>query len=46
MELHIYEKGLHALSLATEITAEGKEEINIHASTWFDTACDWVNNCL
>ncbi|MGN0831093.1 MAG: alpha/beta hydrolase [Candidatus Ornithospirochaeta sp.] len=45
-ELHIYEKGLHALSLGTEVTAGREEEINIHASTWFEYACDWVNNCL
>lgn len=45
-ELHLYEKGPHALSLATEITAEREEEINSHAASWFDLACDWIKNCL
>ena len=44
-ELHIYEKGPHALSLATEITAQSSCEINNHVSTWFSLACDWIKNC-
>lgn len=45
-ELHIYEKGPHALSLATDITAEREEDVNNHASSWFDLACYWIKNCL
>ena len=41
-ELHIYEKGPHALSLATESTAESEDQVNPHAATWFDLASDWI----
>lgn len=41
-ELHIFEKGPHALSLATEATAEKTDQINEHVSKWFDLACEWI----
>lgn len=44
-ELHIYEKGPHALSLATTCTAETKEQVMPHVASWFELACEWVENC-
>ena len=41
-EMHIYQKGPHALSLAKDFTADTDEQINEHVSTWFSLATDWI----
>ncbi|MFC2821215.1 MAG: alpha/beta hydrolase [Sphaerochaeta sp.] len=41
-ELHIFQRGPHALSLAEEYTADGPEEINPHVSTWWKLAQEWI----
>lgn len=43
-ELHVFEKGPHALSLAVESTAQNEDEINRHASSWFGLCISWLNN--
>lgn len=43
-ELHVFEKGPHALSLATEATAECDEQIDPHAASWFDLASEWIED--
>ena len=44
MECHFYEKGPHALSLATPETAkESGPYIQPHCATWFPLCVDWLN---
>jgi acetyl esterase/lipase len=42
-ELHIFEKGPHGLSLATEETATKPEEINADAARWFPLCIKWLS---
>lgn len=42
-ELHVFEKGPHALSLATEATAECADQLNLHVASWFDLASEWID---
>lgn len=41
-ELHIYEHGPHAMSLATEFTAQCEAEKSQHVSSWKETAVSWL----
>jgi len=41
-EMHIYPKGVHGLSLATEETAERPDHINPHTSGWMDLSIKWM----
>jgi acetyl esterase/lipase len=41
-ELHIFESGLHGLSLADETTAAKNEHINPDCQSWFDLATRWL----
>lgn len=43
-EAHIYPNGPHGMSLASEITWEGKPEmVDPHVATWIDLSVEWVN---
>lgn len=41
-ELHIYPKGGHGLSLATEEVADSVEQIMPHVATWMDLCIEWM----
>lgn len=41
-ELHIYEEGLHGLSVATQASAVAKEFLNRRASDWVMQAEEWL----
>ncbi len=45
-ELHIFERGQHGLSLATQETAlnENNKMCNKNASVWVELACNWLNS--
>lgn len=46
-EMHIYNSGLHGLSLCSAETAAGIPEfINAHAGTWFDLCIGWLKTIL
>lgn len=47
-ELHIYNKGIHGLSLCDEITANINNSflINAHAGTWFSLVLEWLRDVL
>ncbi len=46
-ELHIFEKGIHGLSLANHLTCEGRENlINADAAKWFDLSVSFLNRHL
>lgn len=47
-ELHIYNRGVHGLSMCDEMTAniERPEQINRHAATWFNLAVEWLKDIL
>ena len=41
-ELHIYEKGPHAMSLASDYTSQCKEEMSSHVASWKSLAAHWI----
>ncbi|MCM8710341.1 alpha/beta hydrolase [Clostridium sp. SYSU_GA19001] len=41
-ELHIFESGVHGLSLADETTAAKNEHVNPSCQVWFDLAASWL----
>lgn len=41
-ELHVFEKGPHGLSLATQASAEAKSQIYPDAAKWADLAGEWL----
>lgn len=41
-ELHIFPKGKHGLSLATEYTAVSEDHINAAAAEWFQLSVTWL----
>jgi acetyl esterase/lipase len=41
-ELHIFEEGMHGLSLATQATALARSQIKSDASKWADLAGAWL----
>lgn len=41
-ELHIFESGVHGLSLADETTAGGAEQVNPAAQIWMELAIKWL----
>ncbi|GFZ29958.1 acetylesterase [Clostridium zeae] len=41
-ELHIFENGVHGLSLCDETTASEAAHINQHCAHWFDLAVEWL----
>lgn len=43
-EVHIYEKGPHGLSLATEATAQDKNYVDAKAANWIKEAESWLKN--
>jgi acetyl esterase/lipase len=44
-ELHIFEKGLHGLSMCDETTSEGNPQmVNPRAAKWFDLCVNWLDN--
>jgi dipeptidyl aminopeptidase/acylaminoacyl peptidase len=45
-ELHIFESGVHGLSLADETTAAKDEQINPSCQVWFDLAASWLKKHL
>lgn len=42
-ELHIYEPGLHGLSLANTTSASKESEINEYTSVWFNDMLHWLS---
>lgn len=44
VECHLYPKGVHGLSLATEEVTEPakKREVDLHIADWFERAIDWL----
>ena len=42
-EIHIFENGLHGISLATRATASAKGHINLDALKWVELAENWLN---
>lgn len=45
-ELHIFETGVHGLSLADETTAANDKHINPDCQVWFDLATSWLKKRL
>lgn len=43
-EVHIYEKGIHGLSLATQATAKEESHIDANAANWIKEAESWLKN--
>lgn len=41
-ELHVYQHGQHALSVATAASARTKQGVNRHVATWATLACSWI----
>ena len=41
-ELHIFENGVHGLSLCDEVTANEDAHINLEAKVWVDMALTWI----
>jgi Esterase/lipase len=41
-EIHIFNKGPHGLSLATQATSQAKSQIYPRVSTWFDQCTTWL----
>lgn len=41
-DLHIFESGVHGLSLCDETTASEEAHINPHCAVWFDIAVSWL----
>ncbi|MEM4512900.1 MAG: alpha/beta hydrolase [Ignisphaera sp.] len=42
-ELHIFDKGVHGLSLANRTTARNPEQINLYVSKWVELALNWLD---
>lgn len=42
VEFHLYEKGVHGLSLANEATAVDENYINPHVATWIPLLAGWL----
>jgi len=42
-ELHIFESGVHGLSLCNETTAMEPAHVNSHCSVWFELAMEWLD---
>jgi hypothetical protein len=45
-ELHIFESGVHGLSLADETTAAKSEHVNPGCQIWFELAARWLKKGL
>lgn len=47
-EMHIYNRGVHGLSLCDETTShiERPDQMNPHASTWFNLVLEWLKDIL
>ncbi|WP_202080146.1 alpha/beta hydrolase [Caldalkalibacillus salinus] len=43
-ELHVFESGVHGLSLCDETTAENENHLNPECSVWVDLANHWLKN--
>lgn len=43
-ECHLYPNGPHGISLATEETADNKQQINSHVASWMRLCCDWMDS--
>lgn len=43
-ELHIFESGVHGLSLCNEITANKESHINPDVEVWFDILLTWLKS--
>jgi acetyl esterase/lipase len=41
-EIHVFEEGVHGLSLATQASAGAKTQINVNAAKWVDLAEAWL----
>lgn len=41
-ELHVYERGLHGLSLCDDTTARTQGQVNPEVAGWFDLALNWI----
>lgn len=41
-ELHVFQEGLHGLSLATEASAHKPADVNPHVAHWSALACEWL----
>lgn len=41
-EMHIYDSGVHGLSLCSEETASSPEHINPHAASWIKLCTEWL----
>ena len=41
-ELHVYQHGQHALSVATAASARTRRGVNRHVATWASLACGWI----
>jgi len=45
VELHIFQNGIHGISLGTEVTSSGhKSMVNADASAWFPMAAAWLRD--
>ncbi|MGX7176501.1 alpha/beta hydrolase [Enterococcus saigonensis] len=42
-ESHIYQKGLHGLSLANSLTGDNPKMIDSRFSHWLNLSCEWMN---
>lgn len=42
-ESHIYQKGLHGLSLANSLTGDSPKMIDSRFSHWLNLSCEWMN---
>src|SRR5690606_2898024 len=42
-ELHVFENGVHGLSLSSAVTASIPEHVNPDAAVWFDLAISWLS---
>ncbi|MDR3172088.1 MAG: alpha/beta hydrolase, partial [Treponema sp.] len=43
LEMHVFPKGKHGLSLAVPETSDGvPENINLHAAQWFGLCVNWL----
>lgn len=45
-ELHVFQDGGHGLSLANEVTANSKDQINKECEIWFELAVNWLKKYL
>lgn len=46
-EYHLFQDGVHGLSMSTDVTANGKEQMEVpHVARWFDMATEWLRERL